>query len=184
MTAATDAILVAIVGVAGTLFSPLVSSWVLTRNKRQEFELNRQEKKEERDRTDQHNSVIERRDCYIAFNMAAREYHGALRAKSHAIDRAESSGDSEKALNMTRRGYRLRYAEAQMIIPDGVLELASQINGMLADAYGMIRRIEENAEEDGETPDTVRAILDEAWVPLRLLRAEMRADLGVSRKEA
>ena len=90
MGVATDAVIVAAVGVMGTLFSPLVGSWVLTRNKRQEFELAQQDKNEERDRTSRRDSFIERRNCYVAFNMAVREYHGALRVKTHAIDRSES----------------------------------------------------------------------------------------------
>jgi hypothetical protein len=176
---ATGAIIVAIAGVLGTLLSPLVTTWLTLKSKRQDYEFDRRDKLEERSRDDMHAAFTERRDCYIALNMSAREYHAAIRTKTHRMENSRLSKEIDKSLVETRREYRRRYGEAQMIVPDDILQLASRINGILADAYGMMRSIEEESLEEGATPDAVRRILETAWEPLRQMRAAMRNDLGI-----
>ena len=182
MTTADGAIIVAALGVLGTFFSPLVASLVSLRSRRQEFDFGRREKDDEQRRSDRRDAFVERRSCYISLNRAAREYQAAMRVRSHAIDVSGSNPRraTEELLTETRQEYRLRYAESQMIISDEVLSLARSVNGILAEAYGMLRRIEEGSPAAGETPAAVRTTLDTALGPLRELRAQMRADLGVS----
>jgi len=179
MTGATDAIIVAVVGVLGTLLSPFVSTWLTLKNRRLDYDFNRRDKEAERSHDDMRATFVERRNCYIALNTAARENHAAIRVKSHSLESSGSSLEVDKALAEARREYRLRYGEGQMMIPDNILQLASRINGILADSYGMMKRIEEGTGQEGENPDAVRRLLDTAWEPLREIRAEMRNDLGV-----
>jgi hypothetical protein len=180
MTAADGVIIVAAMGVLGTLFSPLVSSWVSMKSKRQEFDFNRHGKDDEQRRAARREAFVERRDCYISLNRTAREYHASLRTRSHAIEADELNRGTDESLLEIRQDYRRCHAEAQMIVSDEVLRLARPVNGKLAEAYGMLRRIEEGSADAGETPAAVRSLLETVWEPLRELRSQMRADLGVS----
>lgn len=179
VTAADGAIIVAAVGVLGTLLSPLISSWVSIRGKQQEFEFSLRDKNDKRLRNEAREAFAERRNCYISLNAAVRDYHASLRASSHSVEAGRPREGYDELLIKVRGEYRFRYAEAQMIVPDRILEIARQIHAILADAYGMLRRLEEGLASEGETPQAVRSLLDTAWEPLRNLRSEMRSDLGV-----
>lgn len=177
--AATDAIIVAVAGVLGTLLSPFVSTWLTLKSRRQDYDFTQRDKEAERSRDELRAAFVERRDCYIALHTAAREYLGAIRVKSHSLESSRSSSEVDNTLAETRREYRLRYGEAQMMVPDNILRLASRVNGVFAESYGMMKKIEEGTNREDEDPDAVRRLLDTAWEPLREMRAKMRGDLGV-----
>jgi len=176
------AVLVAAVGVLGTLLSPVVASFVTTQSRQREVEAALLEKREDRDRDERRAAFVELRTCYIALNLAARNYQGALRSMSYAADRAPGTGKDHhnETLAEARRDYRRSYAEAQMIVPDKILEMTRKLNDSFAEAYALTKRVEERSTADGETLNAIRDVLDDATERLRRLRSAMRADLGVS----
>lgn len=174
------AVIAAGLGVLGTLSAPIVTTWLSMKTRRQDFELQQDRESAGRREEIERQALLDRRTCYIGLNTTARRYHGAIRAYSHA---AHGTGDrliqAEERLTEARHDYREKYSEAQMIVSSEVLEHARRINTMLADAYGMLRRIEEGVQLENESLDRVRGTLDGGWEPLREMRSAMRRDLGI-----
>jgi hypothetical protein len=183
-------LLVAIVGVIGTLGGVLLTQNRADRTKRMELAQAAAQRLEERQHADlqreteraevrEQEAAAARRACFISLNTAARQYLTALTNYMHALLRGgavEASGDQ---LEARRLAYRDSYAAAQMIVPLEVLHAASTVNRKLDTAYGMLKRIETQTDERVELLQAMQDDLSEIWVCLRELRRQMRLDLGI-----
>ncbi|MFE2941433.1 hypothetical protein ACFXKG_20570 [Streptomyces sp. NPDC059255] len=167
----------AVVGVVGTLLSALLTQRAADRGRRREQE--RAERLRER-----RGEVQERWVCYVALNTAGRQYLAALTDQLHALGRAEELGSVRQRLTEARDRYRDVYAEAQMRLPQRVLEHAGRVSHGLGTVYGMVRRLDAGVPRQGDVPAAVQAGIDALWERLREMRREMRADLGVSRADS
>ncbi|MET8179775.1 hypothetical protein [Streptomyces sp. NPDC005336] len=165
---------VAVVGVVGTLLSALLTQRAADRGRRREQE--RAEEALERSRHAQ-----ELRSCYVALNTAARQYLAALTDQLHALGRDEDLRAVRQRSTEARDQYREVYAEAQLQVPERVLELAGQLSHDLGAVYGMVRRLDDGVSQAEDSPSAVREGIELLWARLRRMRAEMRAELGVSR---
>jgi hypothetical protein len=177
MSADIIALIVAIVGVAGTLASALLTQLLSARAKHAELDDLRQQRLEERAEERRRVEYRDRRDSCAAVNMTARRFRQAL--KNFLFE-----GTHEKAheLEQARQEFTSRYGEAQMILPYTVLTEASAANGCLADAYGMVkagRRPGEHRPEAAEMARIENFIDETVGSALRQLRHAMRVDLGV-----
>jgi hypothetical protein len=187
MNANVTTLLVAILGVAGTLSSPLLGQWIAGRAKQQEFDLHRQERLESRQEARQRETFEERRSIYAKLNTGARQYTQELRTYLRIITDHAVTDEARVQLEKARQAYRGLYSDAQMILPDKVLAAAIPLNTGLGDAYGMIMRLEAGqprlGPEDGP-PDTHEIAHEYCRVTLydliETLRQSMREDLGVS----
>lgn len=187
MNADLTTLLVAILGVAGTLTSPLLGQRIAARAKQQEFELQRQQRLEERAEVQQRRAFEERRSMYAGLNTAARQYTQELRAYLRMIAAHAITDEGRTDLSKARQTFRDLYSDAQMILPDKVLDAAASVSEGLGQAYGMVKRLEigkpsTNPEEvPAETIDIAqeycRVTLYNLIIELRQL---MREDLGVS----
>ncbi|MFF4368928.1 hypothetical protein [Streptomyces sp. NPDC001594] len=167
------AMVIAVVGVAGTLGASLLTQRGAERAKRREIELVRAHE-------DEREHLALRRGCYAALNRDSRQYTTALNRHLHVM-REGGVGDADReALDAAKAAHRDTYSEAQMIAPDAVLGQAAAVNRALTLVYGQVKRLERDAPEDGETMATVSRAQQEIWDLLREMRAAMRADLGVS----
>ena len=176
MTAGMLALVVAIVGVVGTLASTLLTQMLSLRSKRLEADDQQQQRLEERVEERRRTEYRDRRDCCIAMNMAGRRFRQAL--KNCLFEGGEKAGELEQA----RQEFTSRYGEAQMILSDAVLKAASAANGSLAEAYGKVK----SSQQPGGRPlgvserEKLENFLDkEVGSSLRHLRHTMRRDLGV-----
>ncbi|MEU6510596.1 MULTISPECIES: hypothetical protein [unclassified Streptomyces] len=170
---ATASVAVAVVGVVGTLLSALLTQRAADRGHRRELE-HAERVRERRAHT------RELRSCYVALNTSARQYLAALTDQMHALGRGDEARVVRQRLAEARDQYRDVYAEAQMRLPEPVLDLAGDLSHELGVVYGMVRRLDEGAPRAGDAPDAVRAGIEAQWGRLRRMRREMRADLGVS----
>ena len=187
MNADLTTVLVAVLGVAGTLSSPLLGQRIAARAKQQEFNLQRQVRLEEREDTQRRRAFEERRSMYAGLNTAARQYTQELRAYLRMITAHAVTDDGRADLAKARQRYRDLYSDAQMILPDKVLATAALVSEGLGEAYGMVKRLEigepraRSAEGPGETIEIAheycRVTLYDLIIQLRQL---MREDLGVS----
>ncbi|WP_406356392.1 hypothetical protein [Streptomyces sp. NBC_00658] len=123
-----------------------------------------------------------RRECYVALNRAARQYLSALTDMVHSMLRDADSAEVSEVLDAARAAHRDRYAEAQMVVPDAVLEIAGTVNRKLNQTYGLIKRLDNDDPSQGESIQVAHAQLNDHWDRLRLMRQQMRIDLGVSRE--
>jgi len=187
MSANLTTVLVAILGVIGTLSSPLLGQRIAARAKQQEFDLQRQQRLEERADAQRREAFEERRTMYARLNTAARRYTQQLRNYLRMLQDDVLTAEERDRLEKARQAYRDLYSDAQMIFPDKVLKAAASVNTSLGDAYGMIRRLEaarpqvETADGSADTAERARELCNVTLYDLiDSLRHLMREDLGVS----
>ena len=169
----TTALVVAVVGVVGTLLSALLTQRAADRSRRREQE--HAEELQERRRQAQ-----ELRSCYVALNTAARQYLAALTDQLHALGRDEDRRVVRQRLTEARDQYRDVYAEAQLRVPERVLELAGDLSHDLGAVYGMVRRLDDGAVRAGDSSAAVQESIAALWGGLRRMRSAMRVELGTS----
>jgi hypothetical protein len=172
------ALLIAVVGVLGTLTSALVTQTLSLRSKRLEIDEQRRLRMEQHDEEQERTEFKDRRDSCIALNMEARRYRQAL--KNCLFEGVDKRGAE---LEEARLAFTSRYGEAQMILSDMILEVASRASWRLAEAYGQIK----GSQRPGSPPigpldrEKMERYLDrEVTAALRELRDAMRRDLGVA----
>ncbi|MER5938643.1 hypothetical protein ABT121_15115 [Streptomyces sp. NPDC001928] len=180
-----EALIAAVIGVCGTL----CATWLTQRSgeralvaERRNAERLRQSEESARSKE----RILElRRANYIALNQAARRYFGALSDELHQLSHVASGERDTRVteLDDVRVQYRSCYAEAQMVVPDAVLTVASIVNRELNQAYGIVKRLHGPTQRDQDSPQQARAHLDAARGLLHDLRREMRHDLGITQSQ-
>ncbi|SFD25940.1 hypothetical protein [Streptomyces aidingensis] len=190
MGTAWTSLVVAVVGVAGTLVASLLTQRRADRTKRLELAALAEERERERHHGERlrHADLAEaraqaslalRRTCYVSLNTACRQY---LTAQVNYL-KALRAGDPEAGraclalLEERRTAHRDSYAEAQMVVPGEVLDAARAANRLLNDSYGALLRSGGDLT-DGDTA-RLRRGLDSGWNALTVLRRRMRNDLGL-----
>lgn len=167
---------VAAVGVLGTLLSSLLTQ-------RAADESRRRDRAEERREQECRARLEARRDTYVALNTACRQYLAALTDQMHALANADDSPAVSRRLTAARDAHRDCYAEAQLRVPDPVLDLAGTVNRSLSATYGMLLRLDHGDPRPGDSLGAVRTDIELLWRHIRLMRQRMRTDLGVPRPE-
>ncbi|MFD3607123.1 hypothetical protein ACFWXA_03505, partial [Streptomyces atroolivaceus] len=110
MSAATAAMITAVVGVLGTLFAPVVTSRVAKRQRAEERRV------EERRR-----HFEERRTAYTSMNRATRHFHTLLKDALHRMRDGVYTDEDRAGLEESQRNYRNSFTEAQAVVPHAVL---------------------------------------------------------------
>jgi hypothetical protein len=137
------ALVVAIVGVLGTLASALLTQTLSLRAKRLEIDDQRRQRLEQRDEERQRTEFKDRRDSCIALNTEGRRFRQAL--KNCLFEGVDQRGAE---LEEARQAYTSRYGEAQMILSDAVLKVAKVATGRLAETYGKVK----GSQQPGSPP--------------------------------
>lgn len=184
-------LLIAVVGVAGTLGAALLTQNRADRSKRMELQVAAEQRREERGHAEellqaeqarqwQRESLERRRACCITLNTASRQYLTEMTNYLYALQGSQDADTALKNLEAGRLAYRDSYAEAQMILPDAVLRAGSTAKERLNAAYGTLRKY-------GAAPSTYAGELaalegelhEKVWPCLGALKQSMRADLGI-----
>ncbi|WP_194927077.1 hypothetical protein [Catenulispora pinisilvae] len=131
-------IVVAVVGVAGTLAGSGLSQWSATRNRRTDSENLRRDRADDRANASQAAARTEKLSLYSDYNASARAYRVACQDMLFDWERGHSPIDDTR-VERIREDYLRLYAQAQMIMSDRALEIASEINQLLAEGYRMVR---------------------------------------------
>lgn len=168
---------IAVAGVAGTLGAALLTQRGAARGKAREIELVR------RHEVARENLQL-RRTCYADLNREARQFTTALNQHLHTLRERRVEDADRVALDAAKDAFRDRYSEAQMVAPDPVLTLAAVVHHALTAVYGQVKRLERGAPDPGESMEAAGEAQQGVWEPLRVMRAAMRADLGVSGGES
>jgi hypothetical protein len=180
MSSALSAIIIALMGIGGTLASALLTQQSANNNKRQELDRTEQQRREEREYHAQQELRDARRACYVGLNTAARLFLTELTNYLHALSADEALDAVHGQVEEARREHRARHAEAQMIVPDDVLAAASAVNIQLGNLYGMLKRCEQGNPTLGEMSKEIEGMRARTWDLLAEMRALMRRDLGVA----
>ncbi|WP_436776987.1 hypothetical protein [Yinghuangia sp. YIM S09857] len=173
---------VAALGVAGTLASGLLTQRAATRARIAELEHDRRLRLAEEERARERALQDQRHACYVALNMADRQFHSTLLLHADALRTGVDAEQTKAAMEAARDVMREQWAEAQLVLPDTLLTQAAEVNGVLWKIYETIHRVERGHGEPGESPETATARLMEAKRCLADLRTALREELGVSRQ--
>lgn len=190
MGAGWTALLVAVVGVVGTLGASLLTQSRADRTKRMEMEAAAEQRREERDhakalfeadraRNRAEESIALRRACYITLNTAARQYLTAQVDFMHAWRNGTGIEAALEELEARRTTLRESYAEAQMIVPLQVMAGAGAASRRLNAGYGRLKQITASTPYNQEDLNTFEAGVEQSWALLSEMRQQMRFDLGV-----
>ncbi|MFI9781365.1 hypothetical protein ACIHCV_43315 [Streptomyces sp. NPDC051956] len=175
------ALVIAALGVIGTLASGLLTQRAAACARMVELEHDQRHRRGEEDRNRRQAMLERRHACYVTLNMADRQFHSTLLLY---VDSLRTGIDIERAkadVEAARDAMREQWGEAQLVLSDALLPVAAEANGVLWKIYEMVRRIERGHEESGETVEAAHDRLREATrSSLFALREAMRRDLGVS----
>ncbi|WP_017627113.1 hypothetical protein [Nocardiopsis chromatogenes] len=184
MTDSSIAIIVAVLGIAGTLGSAVFTQLLAARARRAEIDREERARAAEHARAQADEALATRRACYIAFNAAARRFHARIRHCTHALRGQERPEDPWATLDETRAAFANDYAELQLTASDRVLAAAHGVNAELNWLYGVVRRLNDGTGREEESVERAQQELENLWGDLDILRALMRRDLGVAAGEA
>ncbi|MGD3112488.1 hypothetical protein [Streptomyces sp. YGL11-2] len=190
MGAGWTALLVAVVGVVGTLGASLLTQSRADRTKRMEMEAAAEQRREERNhaealleaeraRNRAEESIALRRACYITLNTAARQYLTAQVDLMHALRNETGVEAALEQLEARRTTLRESYAEAQMIVPLQVMAVAGAASRHLNAGYGRLKQLAASTPYDQADLTTFETGVEQSWALLSEMRQQMRFDLGV-----
>ncbi|WNM29843.1 hypothetical protein RKE30_05240 [Streptomyces sp. Li-HN-5-11] len=168
MTAAVTAMITAVVGVLGTLFAPVLSQRLTAR-----------QRAEETTAAEVRRRFEERRAAYTSMNRASRHFHTLLKDALHRIRDGVYTDQDRDQLEEARRDYRDRYAEAQMVVPERILDASRAVNEVLSGVDAVAKRLDRSLAGEGESAQQALLDLKEAEPRLSAMRRLMREDLGV-----
>jgi len=173
------ALLVAAIGMLGTLSSPIVAQRLSARTKREESDAQRQDALEGRDHARREALAREKKAAYVSFNAAARRYRIELMNCLHAVGSGALDEAGRGELRDSRRAYSLGLAEMQIVASDSVMEVVEQVTSNLYGAYKAIKSLEDGAPEPGWSFEEIQDHLGRTWDYWAPMRKAMRNDLGL-----
>lgn len=168
MTASLTAMITAVVGVLGTLLAPLLGQRYSDRQHARETQ-----------QADVRRGFEDRRTAYTGMNRASRHFHTLLKDALHRLRDDVYTEQDREQLEEVRREYRDRYAEAQMVVPERILDASRAVNRVLARVDACVKRLDRGRARAGESADRALLELKEAEPLLTAMRRAMRADLGI-----
>ncbi|WP_329264824.1 hypothetical protein OG223_51955 [Streptomyces sp. NBC_01478] len=172
-------LLVAATGIAGTLFSPIITLRLSARLQQDRMQAERELALDVRRDAKEKAALSRKRDCYVALNGAARRYRVVQMNYLDAVQEERLTEADRQALEEALREYGYRVAEAQMVAARGVLEEMESIIVALGSSYWRIRRLESGTPEAGGSYAEIRDDLVALWDGWKQMRDAMRLDLGV-----
>ncbi|MEW1840221.1 hypothetical protein AB0392_19940 [Nonomuraea angiospora] len=173
-------VLAAVIAVVGTLSASIYTQRSALQGKRMDFDQAQAQRKEDREIIERKAWLEQRRACYVALNIAIRQYRAAINDLLHGIRDDKIDDEVRADLAQARRSYIERHAEAQMTAPREVLMAAGAVRGHLSSWYGLVRRLDQGIAGEGETLDEAFAYSERFWEPGERMRAVMRSDLGIA----
>ncbi|MEV1085635.1 hypothetical protein AB0I98_46755 [Streptomyces sp. NPDC050211] len=180
MNSSISQIVIAVLGIGGTLAAAVITQRGADHARARELEHTRQLQQDEREYATRLAQLEAQRTCYATLSAGTRDLANVMTKVLHALERGEVTEKLRSDLDRARREHRLRHAEAQMVLPDTVAEAAGTANGRLGDLYGLLTRLDGGTAQRGEDLEAARESMDKLWDPLWRMRHVMRVDLGIT----
>lgn len=179
MSASTSALIIAIVGVIGTLAASIVSQVLSARARRQELGVQRLQRQDEYDREERQRVLANKRSCYITNISATRRYRIELMSYLYAINRQAIDKDATERLEEARLAFNSNLAETVLTGTLSVIEAVEPIRIGLAESYTATKDLERETPKSNSKFEEIRAQLFKFWDEWPRLYTTMRNDLGV-----
>jgi len=172
-------VVVAIVGIAGTLGATALAQRAAARDKRLDAKIQHDIRAQERQESVRAAAHAEKRAIYADLNAAAREFRTV--GHDYLVDKLRGADlEDLEQIEMTRAKYRDIYARAQMVLPDRVLEVTSELNQCLGYSYRALRDIDNGFDRSIAIESLHRWYDGALRGGVGLLRRVLREDLGVA----
>jgi hypothetical protein len=181
MSSAIVSLVIAIVGVCGTLASAIFTQRLSQRARLEELGRTERLRLADQESADNKRKTDQLRGCYVQLNANDRNYRDAMLAYAYALKAGSPAKAEAEELTVARRAQRNARAEAQMIVSEEVLDSEGRVNLQLTVAYGRLQRIQRESDASVREPllDEIIELLDEIMPLLSRARVVMRMDLGV-----
>jgi hypothetical protein len=179
MDAGVTALIIAIVGVVGTLSASIASQIMSVRAKREEFLLQRSHRQEDYDRERAEAVLAQKRSCYISIMSSSRRYRVELMNYLFTIKRDSGANETSMRLEDARLAFSVSFAEAQLTGSLPVLEAVNSLRNGLREGYRTIKELEADSSKSDDSFNEVQNFLLRLWESWPPMHEAMRADLGV-----
>lgn len=180
MNNSTEAIIIAAVGVLGTLGAAAIGQLLSARARRNDFDMQRSQRQEDRDLQKQEAELASKRACYIALLASSRTYRIELLNNLRRIRRKTIDNAARDNLHEILQTWLANLSEVQIVGSLQVLSSIDPVNAGLSKAYLAIRRLEAGEPEPDESFEEINRLLEDLWDKWHYMREEMRRDLGIS----
>jgi hypothetical protein len=181
MSSAIVSLVIAVVGVCGTLASAIFTQRLSQGARLAELERTERQRFADKEAAEKKSKTDQLRSCYVQLNANDRNYRDAMLAYAYALKTGSPAGAEAEEMTAARRAQRNARAEAQMIVSEEALESEGRVNLQLSVAYGRLQRIQREGDASVRDPilDEIIKLLDEIIPLLSRARVVMRMDLGV-----
>jgi hypothetical protein len=183
MSGAIISVIVAIVGVGGTLASAVVTQVLAHRAELRRLEEEKGIRLAEQRASADQRKIDQLQNCYVQLNAHDRHYRDVMLAYAYAL-KSESAEAEAAEVGNARRAQRDTRAEAQLVASDAVLELESRVNDRLTTAYRYLMKAAGESDSPARRTrlDQVIGLLDSIILQQGHVRALMRLEVGTTQK--
>ncbi|MFJ3301927.1 hypothetical protein ACIPSA_02165 [Streptomyces sp. NPDC086549] len=181
MSGSVTSLLIALLGILGTLASGLLAQRSAERAKAKELVQAERQRIDDREYQAGLAALETLRACCVGLNTAALDYHSELNRFRYALQADAVTDEMRTRLDEARREHRAHYSQAQMAVPDAVLAAATAVNIRLNRLYGVLKRLDGGLPpaRPEESVDEARAHIIAMWDHLEHLQSVMRESVGV-----
>ncbi|SED99877.1 hypothetical protein SAMN05428954_1543 [Streptomyces sp. 2112.3] len=179
MNSSISEIVVAVMGIGGTLSSALLTQRSANRLRLRELEDASRQRIEDREHATRESRIEARRVCYASLNAAALDYLTVLSNFSYALEAGNVTDEIRSEIDQARRDHRARHADAQMTLSNAVMAAADKMSKTAGQVYGVLKRLDSGNAYPEESIEAARASIREFWDHLWVMRREMREDVGI-----
>ncbi|WP_251093799.1 hypothetical protein [Streptomyces sp. Caat 7-52] len=178
------ALVVAVVGVAGTLLAPIFSQRLLARIQGEQFERQQHAAHADWLREQEKTELAERRACYVMTNAAFRRFRIQLMDYLWHLNRGTVDAEARAELAAARDAHNVAFAEAQMVASAVVLTHLDDMVTALHAAYVKIVYLERGDPRADGSPEDIDRELRGLGDCSHEMRRVMRADMGIDAPSA
>jgi hypothetical protein len=174
-------LVIAFLGIVGTLVSGLMTQRLADKAKSRELEHSERQRADERQYQTQRAMAEALRNCYVTLNTASLDYHSELNHFWHALQAGRVTDELRSRLDDARREHRARYSEAQMRVPEDVLATVDKVHRGLNRMYGALKGLDGGIPQrpEDESLEQVHSQIVTFWEQLGEMRQIMRRSIGV-----
>ncbi|MFI8072953.1 hypothetical protein ACIF85_29775 [Streptomyces sp. NPDC086033] len=173
------ALVVAVVGVTGTLLAPVLAQRSNAKTQKSEFERQQHAIQTQWEREQQREELMTRRTCYIEANAANRRYRIQLMNYLWHVRRSEVTDALRADLEVARQAHHSAFAEVQMVASPDVLSELDVMADALSEGYRRTKCLEEGTPDPDDSFEVIEQYLQWIWDRWKAMRDVMRTDLGV-----
>ncbi|MEU3551633.1 hypothetical protein [Streptomyces longwoodensis] len=175
--------IVAIVGVVGTLASAVITQVLAQRAEAQRSEREKLVRLAELQASEDQRKIDQLRSCYVQLNAQDRRYRDAMLAYAYALRSGSVGAEAEaEEVNVARRAQRDTRAEAQLVGSDAVLRIESRVNAQLTVAYRRLMNAADQPSSEARQTELNQVIklLDAIIAQQGHVQALMRLEVGAT----